>query len=214
MNNLTQSNTLKMSSREIAELTGKRHDHVKRDVVVMLEGLNLDAPNFGEIYIDSQNRQQIEYRLDKELTLCLVSGYSVKLRMGIIKRWQELESHQSPQLPQTFSEALQLAADQAKQIEAAAPKVAFVDNLVERNTLMTASQVAQKYKKFAIWLNKILLELSVYNSAVKRSKVFQQWFVDKGYGEMKQTTLGYSQALFTPSGEVWIAESLYSEGII
>lgn len=214
MNNLTQSNTLKMSSREIAELTGKRHDHVKRDVVVMLEGLNLDAPNFGEIYIDSQNRQQIEYRLDKELTLCLVSGYSVKLRMGIIKRWQELESHQSPQLPQTFSEALQLAADQAKQIEAAAPKVAFVDNLVERNTLMTASQVAQKYKKSAIWLNKILLELSVYNSAVKRSKVFQQWFVDKGYGEMKQTTLGYSQALFTPSGEVWIAESLYSEGII
>lgn len=36
-----------MSSREIAELTGKRHDHVMRDVRSMLEQLEKDAPSFG-----------------------------------------------------------------------------------------------------------------------------------------------------------------------
>ncbi|WP_243466028.1 Rha family transcriptional regulator [Sodalis glossinidius] len=50
MQNLTIAQTLTMSSREIAELVGKRHDHVIRDVWEMLEQLyqiEKDAPNFG-----------------------------------------------------------------------------------------------------------------------------------------------------------------------
>lgn len=125
-----------------------------------------------------------------------------------------MKKKQAPQVPQTYAEALQLAADQAKQLELAAPKVAFVDNLVERTNLLTATQVAQKHGKSAIWLNKILSEMKVYNRAVKRGKVFQQWFVDKGYGEMKKNEMGYDQPLFTNSGEVWINEKLFGEGLI
>lgn len=62
--------------------------------------------------------------------------------------------------------------------------------------------------------NKILDELKVYNKAVKRGRVFQQWFIDKGLGEMKQSDQGYSQAMFTNAGEVWINEQLHSEGIV
>lgn len=36
-----------MSSRETAIVTGKRHDHVMRDVRSMLEQLEKDAPSFG-----------------------------------------------------------------------------------------------------------------------------------------------------------------------
>tara|TARA_R110002020_G_scaffold136237_1_gene303965 strand:+ start:216 stop:743 length:528 start_codon:yes stop_codon:yes gene_type:complete len=81
-----------MTSREIAELTGKRHDHVKRDVEVMFKELGIDAPKFGVIYLDSMNRQRIEYTLDQELTFTLVTGYSIKLRNAVIKRWLDLEN--------------------------------------------------------------------------------------------------------------------------
>lgn len=82
---------LTMSSREIATLCSKQHQHVKRDVETMCQQLELDASKFGHIYLDGQNRQQTEYLLDKETCLCLVTGYNAKLRMAIIKRWQELE---------------------------------------------------------------------------------------------------------------------------
>lgn len=131
------------------------------------------------------------------------------VRKSILNKLKDLQSpQQAPKLPQTFSEALQLAADQAKQLELQAPKVAFVDKLVTRDNLMTATQVAQKHGKSARWLNVKLMEHDVYSKAVKRSKVFRQWFIDKGYGEFKQSETGFDQSLFTNAGEAWINELL------
>lgn len=214
MNTLTQNNIKTMSSREIAELCDKRHDHVKRDIEVMLNQLELDIPKFGRIYFDSMNRQQTEYLLDKNLTITLVAGYNAKIRYLIIQRWQELEANaNSPVIPQSFADALQLAADQARQLELAKPKISHYDNVVERAGLLNATQVAQKVRLSAVAMNKILDELGVYNKAVKRSRVFQQWFIDKGLGEVKQTDQGFSQAMFTKRGEAWIIERLISEGV-
>lgn len=88
---IANTNTQTMSSREISELTGKRHPDVKRDIVNMLEQVEEDVSSFAHTYTDSQNRQQTEFKLNKELTLTLVAGYNVKLRLAIVKRWQELE---------------------------------------------------------------------------------------------------------------------------
>lgn len=93
LENISSINQTTMSSREIAELTGKRHDHVKRDVEVMFKELGIDAPKFGVIYLDSMNRQRIEYILNQELTFTLVTGYSIKLRNAVIRRWLYLEQH-------------------------------------------------------------------------------------------------------------------------
>ena len=81
-----------MTSREIAEVTGKKLYHVNRDILAMLNELNLDKSKFGSIYFDNKNRQQVEYVLDEELTLTLVTGYSIKLRNAVIKRWRQLEN--------------------------------------------------------------------------------------------------------------------------
>ncbi|WP_413038119.1 Rha family transcriptional regulator [Pseudomonas coronafaciens] len=80
-----------MSSLEIAELTGKRHPDVKRDIQSMTSELQEDVSIFARIYLDSMNRQQTEYLLDREHTECLLTGYSAKMRMAVIKRWHELE---------------------------------------------------------------------------------------------------------------------------
>ena len=82
-----------MSSKEIADLTGKRHDHVIRDIRSMLE--QLQSPNLGsEEYqvILAPNNMTAEILLNKDLSVCLVSGYNAQLRMAIIKRWTELEA--------------------------------------------------------------------------------------------------------------------------
>ena len=95
MNQLTVP-VLTMSSRDIAELTGKEHFNVKRDCEVMFKELELDALRFEGIYFDSMNRQQIEYQLPKDLVETLITGYSIKLRYQVIQRLHELENILKP----------------------------------------------------------------------------------------------------------------------
>ena len=109
-----------MSSREIAEITGKEHSHVMRDIrLLIVQGV--DESNFGLVdYCDSKGEKRPMYQLTKKGCLILASGYNAMLREKIINRWEQLEiEHRNKfPIPQTYSEALMLAANQAKQIEA------------------------------------------------------------------------------------------------
>ena len=81
-----------MSSREIAELTGKRHDHVKRDIDVMCDALGIHSPDLGSKYVAGNGQTYTEYRLDRYHTEVLITGYDVKRRAAVIARWFALES--------------------------------------------------------------------------------------------------------------------------
>lgn len=203
-----------MSSREISELTGKQHKNVKVDVEKMLSELKEDALNFQRIYLDTMNRQQTEYLLDRDHVDCLLTGYSSRARMTVIKRWRELETKNTPQPPGNYIEALEALIESEKQKAIMAPKAEVFDRIVERTNLLNATQVGQAVGMSAIKLNQNLTELDVYNRNIKRSKAFQQWFIDGGYGEMKQTEQGYPQALFTTAGQAWVVQKLTSEGVI
>lgn len=84
-----------MSSREIAELTGKRHDHVMRDIRNMLSELKITDPKFGGTYLDGSGRSMPCFHLDRELTETLVTGYSIPLRHKVIRRLHEMEEAQA-----------------------------------------------------------------------------------------------------------------------
>ncbi|WP_312478576.1 Rha family transcriptional regulator [Stutzerimonas nitrititolerans] len=111
MNLIKANAAITMSSREIAELTGKEHFNVIRDIRTVLEVLGKDAISFEGIYQDSRNRTQTEYLLPRREVEILLTGYSIPLRAKVIDRLHELEAA-VPQraIPTSFAEALRLAA--------------------------------------------------------------------------------------------------------
>ena len=109
-----------MSSLEIAELTGKRHDAILRDIRnVLNQGVN--AHNFVEVeYTDKKGEKRPCYELTKKGCLILASGYDAKLREKIIDRWEELERDKQNgnfQTPSTYIEALEALVASEKEKE-------------------------------------------------------------------------------------------------
>ncbi|MGF6669151.1 phage antirepressor YoqD-like protein/DNA-binding MarR family transcriptional regulator [Pseudomonas monsensis] len=152
-----------MSSREIAELIGSSHDNVLKTIrALVAKGVvsSNDTP-----YVHPQNGQVYrEFLLSQRDTLVVVSGYSVELRARIIDRWQELEAQAGQfQIPATYAEALQAAADQAKDNQTLrlvildqAPKVAAINRLAAAGGAICITDAAKhlqlKPSKLFAWM--------------------------------------------------------------
>lgn len=192
-----------MTSLEIAEVTGKRHFHILRDIDELLKQ-GVDVTNFGLInYADKRKRKQRCYQLSYKGVLLLASGYNPILREKIINRWEELEKNSKPQLPETYLDALkqlvaseeqkqQLALEnkrQAEEIDAKNaeivklstaisemhPRVNYVDTILSSKETVTTTQIAQDYGLSAKSFN-ILLR----NFGIQR-KVGGQWILCAKY---------------------------------
>lgn len=127
-----------MSSLEIAELTGKAHKNVLADIRTMLDELELSWADFSAQYKDSTGRSLPCFNLDREMTDTLLTGYSAKMRLAVVKRWRELEAQAQPAAPADLSklEILQMALESEKarvlltvQVEAQAKKIDHLENL-------------------------------------------------------------------------------------
>lgn len=82
-----------MTSVEIAELTGKEHRNVLRDIRNMADELNaLKTELVGEeVYKDAKGESRVMYRLDRKHTFILIAGYSAHLRAKCYDHIQALE---------------------------------------------------------------------------------------------------------------------------
>ncbi|AXF78154.1 Rha family transcriptional regulator [Erwinia tracheiphila] len=172
---LAINNQSMMSSREISELTDKRHTDVIRDIWAMLEslyGLKRDDADLRhyknqEVKVETgvtaivDNRGYIsEFLLDRRHTEILITGYDVKRRAAVIDRWFALESgNAQPKypVPQSFSEALMLASELAKKNEL------LTD---ERNeAVRTKALISQKREATACQRNSVYQRIA--NKAIK-----------------------------------------------
>ena len=228
-----------MSSLQIAEITGKQHAHVMRDIRKMVESINKSNQStcglvdgeyhrgdrtqykylsersqkaildfaFGNgtnqyqitetSYVDAKGEARSMYNLNKKACFLLASGYDVILRAKIIDRWEELEREKLNggfAVPTSFAEALQLAADQARQIEKLEtanrqqertiaklkPKADFADTAFNADTLVTMSQAA-KILKLDFGRNTLFKKLREHGILFRHSNEPAQKYVNAGY---------------------------------
>jgi phage antirepressor YoqD-like protein len=143
------SSVLTMSSREIADLVESRHDSVKRTIERLQDKGLIQLTPMVEVK-NHLGQVVTEYQLIKRDSYVVVAQLSPEFTARLVDRWQELENQQMPQIPQTLSEALRLAADQAEQIERQnllleqqRPKVEFVQRYVEVGTTKSLRETAK-----------------------------------------------------------------------
>lgn len=192
MNNSNLAATLihdtdRMSSLEIAELTGKRHDAILRDIRNLLKQ-GVSHHNFVETsYKQPQPRGGYKelpcFGLTKKGCLILASGYDAVLREKIIDRWESLEMEKrKPQTPKNYLEALKalvsseeekerLALEvqqkqitielQEKEIKESAPKINYYDNHLQSVNTLTSTQVAKQIGMDAEKLHRKMKEIGI-----------------------------------------------------
>lgn len=165
---------LTMSSLEIAELTGKDHDNVRRDIQKLAAALSL---TFEEKVLPSTGgRPSKAYHLPRREVDILLTGYSIPMRAAVIDRWRELEAEVAKpvfNVPTSFADALRLAGEleeqrvalthqvsmQAVKIAEDAPKIATYTKLVDSRGSINFQQFCTKLNlhqvKVKEWLRDI-----------------------------------------------------------
>ena len=192
----------KMSSLMIAELTGKSHAHVMRDIREMepawqkvsqskfgLSSYQQPQPNGGYKEVPC-------YLLSKTECLYIATKYNDEARAKLVLRWEQLERESQPQVPATFSQALMLAARQQEQIEAQQKQIGFQQDEIRQLTSTISSM-----EKKVTYLDKIL----ACPSTVRVKTIAQ----DYGMSAIAFNNLLHQYGIQYRVGDVWVLYAKY-----
>ena len=197
-----------MTSLEIAEVTGRNHKDVMRSIREMEDAwAKVNGRKFALVeYKDAKGEMRPCYSLNKTECLYIATKFNDEARAKLVLRWEELETKERNQyqVPQSFAEALMLAAKQQEQIEEQQrqleanskeivelngaiaemePKVTYGDIILASNETVTTTQIAQDYGQSAKAFNVLLRNFGVQH------KVGGQWVL-----YAKHLPFGYVQS--------------------
>ena len=218
---LVSSSTLTMTSREIAELTSKRHADVLRDIDRLLESLNADL-RLGfktSTYKDSTGKENRQFEMDRDSTFCVVAGYDANARMRIIKRWQELEAgHAIPKVADPTLAALVqtvVELDQVKQQQAAlVRKTEILETRVQNVELQHRNGVPEGYlsKKEAHHLYGVGLSEEIFECLLVKAGVTSKRYmhIAEGY---KTPSTAYLEAEIQPAVEMFLEDAVQCSAV-
>lgn len=166
----------------------------------------LDGDNYETFVVKNSNKTESTFfRLTIEQCTLVGMRESKAVRRAVLEKLKSLESKASlPAIPQTYAEALQLAADQAKQLEIQAPKVAVYEKLADRKGDVSTTVLAKQLGTSSIKLNRFLREIGAKWQAADLPKAgFMEWF--NVVADVKNDH-EFTQCLITPKGQIEIAK--------
>lgn len=204
-----------MTSKEIAEITGKRHCDVMEAIRVMeIAWVKIGRRKFPlTSYVDQWNREQPMYKLNKTECLYIATKFNDEARAKLVIRWEELETKERQTvtaLPQTYLEALKalVLSEEQKQVlalenESMKPKANYFDTLVERGSnlnLRDTAKIIGVSERF--FIEYLLLNGYLYRDAKRKlkpiAKYVGKYFVLKEWVRGENTG---SQTLVTVEGK-------------
>lgn len=194
MNDIIQSEVVYKTNRgtpvtdsvKVARVFEKQHKNVMKSIRNILgSAQNLANQKwFAETtYTDAQGKRQPMFLMNRDgfslLTMSLTGEKAMAFKVAFIEQFNRMEqaikelAPATPAIPQTFAQALRLAAEQAetieaqqKQLEAQAPKVAFATAIINSPSSCGIDELAKLLKQNGIDMGEIRLF---------------QWLRDKGY---------------------------------
>jgi len=148
-----------MTSLEIAELTGKQHNHVMRDIRNMEPAWEKVAQSkFGlSTYKDSTGRTLPCYSLTKTECLYIATKFNDEARAKLVLRWQELELQEQ-------ARHQQLCLPEPKEILRLADHIigeALSELNADAEDTLTATQVAKTFNMTVCDFNAVLQNMGI-----------------------------------------------------
>lgn len=146
------------TSLQVAENFGKAHKHVIESIKNLAAENSATKNMFAEgTYVNRGKEYPMVYMNRDGFTL-LAMGFNGKKALNFKVKYIEafnsmenqIRNYGGFQIPNNMSEALQLAADQAKQMEIMKPKVVFADAVAASHTSILVSELAKILKQNGI----------------------------------------------------------------
>ncbi|PSW63707.1 DNA-binding protein [Photobacterium kishitanii] len=151
---------------------------------------------------------------------------SKAVRKNVLVKLREL-SQPSSMLPASFADALQLAADQARQIETQnmqlmlnAPKVDFAERIAKVDCGMTLGKFAKAVNLGPRKIFAVLRDMKILISGCQGYNLPMQQYIENGCFVVRQSTYGpendriANTTLITGKGELWLTKKLIKAGVL
>lgn len=208
-----------MTSLEISEIIGRQHKSVMRSIRNMEPAwAKVNGRKFALVeYKDEKGENRPMYELTKKECLYIATKFNDEARAKLVNRWEDLETGKATptfQVPQTFSEALMLAAQQQHEIERQRMEIETKDKRIHilefdaglnestirflekrteyqrkvlaSSTTTLVTSIAQDYGMTARQFNEMLRRYKIQKK-VRNQWVLMKPYVNKGYVHSKTT---------------------------
>lgn len=167
----------RMTSLQIAEITGKPHADVMKAIRKMEPAWSkINEGNFSLVeYKDKKGETRPCYSLNKEECLYIATKFNDEARAKLIKRWKELEEqHQKPSVPQNYLEALKslVKAEEEKQQLA-------LENKQQQATILT---ISKENMELGNKITEMLPKVSYYDQILQSNATMTITQIAQDYG--------------------------------